>query len=301
LPVSRRRSPFTSADAWATLAAASSAAGLRGQDAELLRLGENAIFRLALEPVVVRIARSLDVLSDAAKEVRVASWLRDAGLPVTEPTVTVQPIVVHEHPVTFWRLIPDSGIKATVGDLARILRQLHNLPVPPDLPLPELDIFGRVAERIAASPDLPATERRFLEQRLAQLRHDYADLTFPLPRSAVHGDAHQQNLIRRPDGRVVLIDLERFAFGQPETDLALTATEHLVGWHTKAEYAEFCAAYGFDVTQWEGFPVLRETYELKMTTWLMQIVRESDHMAREFQIRLRSLHDRDALRRWQPF
>jgi Ser/Thr protein kinase RdoA (MazF antagonist) len=301
LPASRRRSPFTSADAWATLAAASSAAGLRGQDAELLRLGENAIFRLFQEPVVVRIARSFDVLQDAAKEVAVARWLRDAGIAAVEPTATTQPMVIHHHPVTFWKLIADSGIKATVGDLARILRQLHNLPVPPDLPLPGLDIFGRVAERIAASPDLPTAERDFLEQRLAQLHRDYADLTFPLPRSAVHGDAHQQNLIRRPDGQVVLIDLERFAFGQPETDLAVTATEHLVGWHTDAEYADFCTTYGFDVTQWDGFPVIRQINELKMTTWLMQNVGESERVACEFQIRLRSLHDPDAPRHWQPF
>ncbi len=55
----RRRSPFTFVDASATLAAACSATGLHNQGAELLRLGENAIFRLAQEPVVVRIARSL--------------------------------------------------------------------------------------------------------------------------------------------------------------------------------------------------------------------------------------------------
>ncbi len=293
--------PFTSVDASATLAAACSAIGLHNQGAELLRLGENAIFRLAQEPVVVRIARNLDVLNDAIKEVAVASWLRDAGLLAIEPTATAQPIVMRDHPVTFWKLIPNSGIKATVGDLARILRQLHSLPVPLDLPLPELDIFGRVAGRITTSPDLPDAERHFLGERLAQLRRDYADLTFPLPRSAVHGDAHQQNLIRRPDGQIVLIDLERFAFGQPETDLAVTATEHLVGWHTDGEYADFCAAYGFDVTRWDGFPVIREINELKMTTWLMQNVRESDRVAREFQTRLRSLHDPDAPRHWQPF
>jgi hypothetical protein len=293
--------PFTSVDASATLAATCSAIGLHNQGADLLRLGENAIFRLAQEPVVVRIARNLDILNDAIKEVAVASWLRDSGLPAIEPTAIAQPIVIHDHPVTFWKLIPDSGIKATVGDLARILHQLHNLAVPPGLPLPELDIFGRVAERIAVAPDLPDAERDFLEDRLAQLRRAYVNLTFPLPRSAVHGDAHQQNLIRRPDGQIILIDLERFAFGQPETDLAVTATEHLVGWHTDAEYADFCAAYGFDVTQWDGFPVIREINELKMTTWLMQNVRESDRVAREFQTRLRSLHDPDAPRHWQPF
>ncbi len=52
--------------------------------------------------------------------------------------------------------------------------------MPDDLPLPQLDIFGRVSQRIAASPDLDDEEREFLTQRLAQLRWDYADLRFPL-------------------------------------------------------------------------------------------------------------------------
>lgn len=70
---------FTSADAAATLRKACGEAGISGDDAELMRLGENAIFRLPQEGMVVRIARSIDVLADAEKEVAVASWLRDAG------------------------------------------------------------------------------------------------------------------------------------------------------------------------------------------------------------------------------
>ncbi|MGH3217293.1 MAG: phosphotransferase family protein [Streptosporangiaceae bacterium] len=251
--------------------------------------------------MVVRIGRGPAVLGDATKEVAVASWLRDAGLPVTEPTSHKQPIMVRDRPVTFWKLIDDGGIKATVSDLARVLRELHRLHVPDDLPLPQLDIFGRVSARIKASTDLEEEEREFLSRRLNQLRQDYTELNFPLPRSAVHGDAHQSNLIQRPDGRVILIDLERFAYGPPESDLAVTATEHLVGWHTDAEYASFCDVYGFDVTQWDGFPVIRAINELKMTTWLMQNVRESDRVASEFRTRLTSLHDPSAPREWQPF
>lgn len=301
MTMSRPSPPFTAADASASLEEACCAVGLHSQGADLLRLGENAIFRLVEEPVVVRIGRGPAILADAAKEVAVASWLRDAGLPVTEPTSHEQPIMVRDRPVTFWKLIDDSGIKATVGDLARVLRELHHLPVPGNLPLPQLDIFGRVSARIEASADLGGKERKFLTERLGQLRQEYAGLTFALPPSAVHGDAHQSNLIQRPDGRVILIDLERFAYGPPESDLAVTATEHLVGWHTDAEYASFCDIYGFDVSQWAGFPVIRAINELKMTTWLMQNVRESERVADEFRTRLRSLHDSSAPREWQPF
>lgn len=209
--------------------------------------------------------------------------------------------MVHGRPVTFWKLIDDSGTEPPLEDLARVLRQLHSLPVPAGLALPEFDIFDRVSERIAKSADLTDAEREFLTGRLAQLRLDYASLDFTLPRSAVHGDAHQDNLIQRPDGKLILIDFERFAYGPPESDLAVTATEHLVGWHSDAQYARFCQAYGFDVMSWEGFPILRAINELKMTTWLMQNVRQSDRVAEEFRTRLASLHDRDAPRTWQPF
>jgi aminoglycoside phosphotransferase (APT) family kinase protein len=291
---------FTSAEAQATLEEACRDAGMRSEGAELMRLGENAIFRLAHDQVVVRIARSIDVLADAQKEVAVASWLRDAGIPGAEPAKCEQPIIARGRPVTFWRLIADSGTKATIADLGAILRRLHALPVPASLPLPELDMFGRVAERIDAG-DLAEADRTFLADRLRSLQDQYQDLHFEFPPSAVHGDAHQSNLIKQPDGAVILIDFERFAFGHPETDLSMTATEYLIGWHTDERYAEFVRAYGQDVTDWEGFPVLHAINELKMTTWLMQNKGESDRIADEFRRRFASLHDSDAPRDWQPF
>lgn len=63
---------------------------------------------------------------------------------------------------------------------------------------------------------------------------EYEPVKFALPSVAVHGDAHQSNLIQRLDGIMLLIDFERFAFGSPESDLAVTATEYLIGWHKHA-------------------------------------------------------------------
>jgi hypothetical protein len=100
---------------------------------------------------------------------------------------------------------------------------------------------------------------------------------------------------------VVLIDFERFAFGPPETDLAVTAIEHSLGWGTRTEYDQFAERYGFDVLTWEGYPVLRDINELKMTTWLMQNVSEDEAIAREFRNRLFCLQNPDAPRRWRAF
>jgi thiamine kinase-like enzyme len=103
------------------------------------------------------------------------------------------------------------------------------------------------------------------------------------------------------DDRPVLIDFERFAWGQPEWDLALTATEYLTAkWWTDNEYSQFVDAYGYDVTCWTGFDVLRAVHELKMTTWLMQNIAESPEIAEEYQVRMRTLRGEPSPG-WRPF
>ncbi|TMR38107.1 aminoglycoside phosphotransferase family protein [Nonomuraea zeae] len=293
--------PFTSQEAQATLQEACKVAGLESEDARLIRLGENALFVLASEHVVVRIARSLDVLDDARKEVAVSAWLHEAGLPAARTTHHPQPLVVRDRPVTLWRFIDSGGGAATLTDLAEVLQALHRMPVPEDLALPQLDILGRVSERISSASVLTDQERQFLLTRHQQLQTAYEALHFPLAACAVHGDAHSDNLIKTTEGAVVLIDFERFAFGPPETDLAVTAIEHSVGWGTRAEYDQFAEHYGFDVVAWEGYPVLRDINELKMTTWLMQNVNEDEAIAREFRNRLFCLQNPDAPRQWRAF
>jgi aminoglycoside phosphotransferase (APT) family kinase protein len=135
-------------------------------------------------------------------------------------------------------------------------------------------MFGRVAERIRAA-DIAEADRSFLTNRLSSLLSRYQDLRYALPSSAVHGDAHQSNFIKRPGGTAILIDFERLALGHPETDLSVTATEYLIGWHTDDQYAKFVRAYGHDVMDCAGIPVIRVVNELKMTTWLMQNIGES--------------------------
>ena len=294
-------SQFTLTEATATLTDVCTAESIPADDAQLMRLGENVIFLLPHDNLVIRIGRDENVVADARKEVAVASWLRDAHLPAAETTAHSQPLLVRGHPVTFWNLIDDSGKKPPLAALGEILERLHALPVPDQLGLPSFNIFDRVSGRIDQAKVLTDRERTFLTQRLEQLQRDYQALSFPLATAAVHGDAHQGNLIERPDRQVVLIDFERFACGPPESDLAVTATEYLIGWHTDADYASFCEAYGFDVLQWDGFGVLRAINELKMTTWLMQNVGESEQVANEFRTRLASLHDDDAPRDWNPF
>ena len=106
------------------------------------------------------------------------------------------------------------------------------------------------------------------------------------------------------DGQPILIDFEQFAWGQPEWDLALMATEYrTAGLWSAAEYDQFVEAYGYDVSSWEnGFDVLRATHEIMLTTWLMQNVNESSEVASEYQKRMRTIRGiADVSDRWHPF
>ncbi|KOU02813.1 deubiquitinase [Streptomyces sp. NRRL F-5755] len=296
------RHAFTSGGAARVLAGACRRAGLDSDGARLIRLGENALFRLAAHPVVVRIARSREYLDAVQGEVRVSRWLSRAGFPVTRVVDDLeQPVVVDGHPVTFWHLIEEGPRKPTYGELGAVLRDLHSLTVPDTLALPPYPALGRTDRRIAAAAGIPEDDRAFLRKRAGELRERVAGLRFESRKCAVHGDAHVQNLMVDRHGRVTLIDLERFSFDHPEWDLMVTATEHhSLGWQTKEQYGAFVGAYGRDLRGWPGFPTLRALQEFKMTTWLMQNIAESAETAAEYARRISSLRNEDEPRDWSP-
>ncbi|MGH3341567.1 MAG: phosphotransferase enzyme family protein [Carbonactinosporaceae bacterium] len=274
--------------------------------AKLLRLGENALFVLATSPIVVRIARGEHLLPDVEKEVCVAHWLRREGMPaarLAELPSTPQPLLVRGRPVTFWQFIDARAERPPVRELGRILRQLHGLEQPEDVPLRELDPFGRIERRLKAVPSsVPSDAVRFLTKRFHVLRERYQDVSFELSRGPVHGDAHTGNLLRtRSDGEVLLIDFEMFAYGPREWDLAVPAGYYQgLNWISREEYETFVAAYGYDVIESPSFPVLRAIRELSMTVWLMQLVDDRPQAAAEFSRRVSDLRNESVERHWTP-
>ncbi|MEO6090654.1 MAG: aminoglycoside phosphotransferase family protein, partial [Umezawaea sp.] len=288
------------AEASRVLQIACTTAGIRSDDASLIRLGENAIYRLSGDGIVVRIARTIDYWDDVKNEVEVARWLAAEQFPAAQVHDLDQPIVTEGHPVTFWRFIAGrEGCRDDTGTLGTVLRSLHKLPRPTGFDLPDENILGRVKSRVKAAP-VPHEDKSFLLSRLDELRTELSHLEFPLELAPTHGDAHTGNLMIQDD-KAVLIDFERFAWGQPEWDLAMTATSHqTAGWLTSEEYETFATAYGYDVTTWDGFEVLQSVHELKMTTWLMQSVNESTEIADEYRLRMRTIRG-DRSQPWRAF
>ena len=110
-------SPFTPRATRAILAAACADLRIESADAVLLRHGENAVYRLAHDPLVARIARHPDV---PRREVEVARWLAAVALPAVRlADEVVQLRVIDRRVVTWWDLIVESPQKPTFTDLAR--------------------------------------------------------------------------------------------------------------------------------------------------------------------------------------
>ncbi|MFJ3758580.1 aminoglycoside phosphotransferase family protein [Streptomyces sp. NPDC090080] len=302
LDAARSEEGFTSARATRVMAAACRGAGLDDRGAELIRLGENALFRLASAPVIVRVARGKEYLPKARVEVGVSRWLGREGFPAARIVEDLeQPLLIDGHPVTFWHLIVEGDRKATYGELGGVLRDLHTMTVPDGLVLTSYDPFDKQALRLDRAV-IPDDDKVFLRKRWRELRDKYAELRFESAKGPVHGDAHVQNLMVDDQGRVILIDFEMFCYDHPEWDLMVTAVEHhSLGWQTDAQYADFVAAYGRDLYDWSGYETLRGIQEFGMTTWLMQNVQEDEKTAAEYRRRIAGLRNDDAPRDWRPW
>jgi hypothetical protein len=135
-----------------------------------MRLGENALFHLPEEGVVVRIARTMDYWPDVVKEVDVARWLARIHFPATQVYDVPQPVSVGGYPVTFWCFIVGRpGDRRDIAALGRVLRCLHATPPPTSFTLPNQDILGRVERRIKAAM-VPLADKSALLERLSGLQ-----------------------------------------------------------------------------------------------------------------------------------
>ncbi|GGO67075.1 phosphotransferase enzyme family protein [Nonomuraea cavernae] len=295
---------FSQYDAFRALVAACENVGLDSRGARLIRLGENALYRLASAPVVVRIARSVDLLPDVRREVAVANWLSAAGFPSVQLWPDCPQATVHDgRVVTFWRHVDTDGPAPGFVDLAVMLKELHGLAKPVDLVLPLFDPLARVEDRLDCAFTVADEDLGFLRQRVKDLYAEYIALDFALPTGHIHGDGHKGNLLRTTGGNVIMLDFEAFAWGPREWDLCTGVGIPFRGfrWVSPEEYAQAVDAYGFDITEWPGFHTLRRIREITMTTWLMQNVDLSPDIRAEFDHRMASLRHDVLPRSWRPF
>jgi Ser/Thr protein kinase RdoA (MazF antagonist) len=290
------------AETRALLQEACAATGLSADGARLLRLGSNAVYRLAA-PVVARIARPDANPETARRTVAVARWLQSADYPAVRAIDVDQPVIIDSHAVTFWEAVSDDGSEyATIAEVADVIAQLHKLAAPESLNLPVLEPFENAADRIALSEWLGPDDRDYMTHELVNLKSQYARLDFALTPGVIHGDANIGNVLRDENRKPVVIDLDGFSTGPREWDLIQTALfyDHY-GWHTREEYDTFARVYGYDIMQWPGYNVLANVREFIQVTWMIQKAGESDKTAAEARKRIGSLRNETSRKDWLPF
>ncbi|MFC9959752.1 phosphotransferase enzyme family protein [Streptomyces nigra] len=266
-------------------------------DARLLSLGENAVF--AAGDLVVKVGRDAELLERARRELRIARWLADAGVPAVR-AAEPEALLVEGHPVTVWHRLPDEVRPAEPRDLAALLRIVHALPAPP-FTLPPRELLGGVERWLRLAGDaIDPADAAYLRERRDGFAEAAARLTPRLTPGPIHGDALPRNVHIGPDGPV-LVDLETFSADLREHDLVVMALSRDRYGLPAAAYEEFTDTYGWDVREWDGCAVLRGARETASCAWVAQHAPSNPKALEEFRRRVASLREGDETVRWYPF
>jgi len=284
----------------ALLAAIGERTGLDVHDAQLIKFTNNAVFRLAYAPVVVRVAGSATMRDRVPKVVRVARWLAEHDVPAVRLLENLpQPLAVHGQLVTLWQAIPPSGQAPTGRDLAAILRIFHALP-PPAPALPPWRPFEEIRSRLAEPEGLDQADLAYLLEQCDRIEEKLGTVHYVLPPGPIHGDAFLGNLIPSPNGPVIC-DFDSSAHGPREWDLTPVAVGKLRFDYPGDAYGELAAHYGFDVLNWPGFAVLRKIRELKLVTSVVPILQSNPGIREQWTFRLQSFKTGDVAVRWSAY
>ncbi|GAA2381532.1 phosphotransferase [Streptomyces coeruleofuscus] len=267
------------------------------REARLLALGENAVF--AAGDLVVKVGRDAELLDRARRELDIALWLAEAGVPAVR-AAGPEALLVDGHPVTVWHRLPDAVRPAEPRDLAELLRLVHALPAPA-LDLPPRDLLGGVERWLRLAGDaIDPADAAYLRERRDGFAAQAEALTPHLPPGPIHGDALPRNVHVGPDGPV-LVDLETVSADLREHDLVVMALSHDRYGLPDEAYESFTETYGWDVRAWEGCGVLRGARETASCAWVAQHAPGNPKALAEFRRRVASLREGDETVRWYPF
>lgn len=287
---------WTSEDAVVAAKQALVQLGAESHELLLLRLGENALYRILGTDLLLRVARAGTDPRDVARTVMAATRLRANGVPVCEPAVheySGEPMVFENGVVSVWTYYseqPDGH--PDFSDFGRAIRMLHvsSGELAPILPSwKPLEVIRRRL-RTAIRIGVPGEWVDDLAHRADDLEALLSTFEPVLSTGVIHGDAHVGNLVASEDGPI-LIDLDDLSNGPRDADFAPTIVQTRRFGLTADRWVEFTSAYGLpDPWMLHGSPLVR-LRELFMIVWLLQQYGNSKIVDHEIELRIRSLDD----------
>ncbi|WP_181697840.1 phosphotransferase enzyme family protein [Nocardia sp. GTS18] len=256
-----------------------------------IRLRDNAMLRTDAA-TIIRVHQHGE-LTTAVRELRAADWLRSHHVRAPEPLVP-DPVVVAGRPVTFWEDL-GSGGPAEAAETGAMLARLHTLRVPSHLGLPQFtlpDFTDRIHQCLTDD-----REKAWLRGYAENLAARWHALEWPSPWCVIHGDPSPANTMAAPTGGHV-VDLERCCIGPPQWDQATVAFQSDTLSDPPARWEQFVDAYGCDVTDWEGYPVIRDVRSFELCLFALRHAAVSEHARRQADYRLACLHGHQGQRPW---
>lgn len=283
------------------LSSACEEVGLDPRGARLIKYTNNAVWELAADPVIVRIA-GLSVAERVRKVVDVARWLAHHDMPSVRLVAELpQPLTIAGRPVTFWHKVtgPAAAPAPTGFDLGRILRRFHELPAP-EFRLPQWDQIGGIRRRIEEQDVLTHSDANFLTQRCDEITAELQLIEPFLPPGPIHGDGFVGNLISGSTGPVIC-DFDSVALGPREWDLTPAAVGTLRFDYPTDSHAQLVTTYGADVTTWPHFRILRDLRELQLVTSVLRTLPENPSLMPQWRRRFTSFRDQNRTIRWTTY
>jgi hypothetical protein len=269
--------------------------GIKPPSVKLLRHQTNGVYLLSDEMLVAKVARPEYSIDHTKRTVAVVRWLMQMSFPTVPLADFDQPVVIDGSAVTFWNYLPqDEPVRA--ADIAGPLRQLHSLAGPP-VAVPALDAIPAIWFSISNETILTKDEHEYLAARCTALAAAAHGMIYEQPACILHGDPQQANALLNAE-HAVLSDWDSLVTGPAEWDLVTIDVHCRRFSYPPAEYEDFCASYGRDVRQWDGYPVLRDIRELRMIATNARKSAPGSPAAAEVKRRISLLRDGEEESRW---
>jgi len=274
--------------------------------ARLIHRYSNAVYHLPAAGTVARVTTGSFARAQLAHDL-IAWLIQHHGVAATAPVSDAPPVRAEDGSVvSFWTYYPQPvGQPApTSVHLAGVLRRLHDVDtVPFELePWQPLTALSAALADPSATSNLTTDEYQWLTGYVADVRAQVLALDSALGYGLIHGDAWAGNLLWHtaagPD-EVVIGDWDWTSSGPREVDLIPT-------WHAAIRYGrgyqwatDFAAVYGYDLAQWDGFPVLFAMRDLVQLTGPLRRAGDRPEFAAVLRERLEAIRKRDFQAVWR--